>query len=72
VVCTFHLRVTTPELRLQPRVCPSDGLGAAPGVDPWHLLEKWSIKCAPNREFRREPAAGIPTMAPQPNPLICG
>ena len=53
VVCTFHLRVTTPELRLQPRVCPSDGLGAAPGVDPWHLLEKWSIKCAPKQRIQK-------------------
>lgn len=49
VACIFHLRVTTLELQLRPRVCPSDGLGAAPGVDPWHLLEKWSIKCAPKQ-----------------------
>ena len=53
VVCTFHLRVTTPELWLQPRVCPSDRLGAAPGVDPWHLLEKWSIKCAPKQRIQK-------------------
>ena len=53
MVCTFHLRVTTPELWLQPRVCPSDRLGAAPGVDPWHLLEKWSIKCAPKQRIQK-------------------
>ena len=53
MICTFHLRDTTSELRLQPRVCPSDGLGAASGVDPWHLLEKCSIKCEPKQRIQK-------------------